>query len=143
MAVTISLYDHSAKRFADGSNSTSDTYKLMLCSAATFTAANTTLASITKTELTNGNGYTTGGATLSGVTVTQTGNDAAFDANDASWTASGGSIGPAAYAILYNSTDTNSPPVAFIDFGSSKTAGDGTDFKVIWNASGIVTFTVA
>ena len=143
MAVTISLYDHTAKRFADGSNSTSGTYKLMLCSAATFTAANTTLASITKTELTNGNGYTTGGATLSGVTVTQTGNDAAFDANDASWTASGGSIGAAAYAILYNDTDTNDPPVAFIDFGANQTAGDGTDFKVIWNASGIVTFTVA
>lgn len=143
MAVTISLYDHTAKRFADGSNSTSDTYKLMLCSAATFTAANTTLASITKTELTNGNGYTTGGATLSGVVVNQTGNDAAFDANDVTFTASGGSIGPAAYAILYNSTDANSPPVAFIDFGGNQTAGDGTDFKVIWNASGIVTFTVA
>jgi hypothetical protein len=38
VAVTISLYDHTAKRFADGANSTSDTYKLMLCSAATFTA---------------------------------------------------------------------------------------------------------
>ena len=143
MAVTISLYDHSAKRFADGSNSTSDTYKLMLCSTATFTAANTTLASITKTELTNGNGYTTGGATLASVTVTQTGNDAAFDASDVTFTASGGSIGPAAYAILYNDTDTNDPPVAFIDFGGNQTAGDGTDFKVIWNASGIVTFTVA
>ena len=143
MAVTISLYDHTAKRFADGSNSTSDTYKLMLCSAATFTAANTTLASITKTELSNGNGYTTGGATLSGVTVTQTGNDAAFDANDVTFTASGGSIGPAAYAILYNDTDTNSPPVAFIDMDGNQTAGVGTDFKVIWNASGIVTFTVA
>ncbi|NBN87548.1 MAG: hypothetical protein EBV32_00415 [Proteobacteria bacterium] len=143
MAVTISLYDHTAKRFADGSNSTSDTYKLMLCSAATFSGANTTLAGITKTELSTANGYTAGGATLSGVTVTQTGNDAAFDANDVTFTASGGTIGPAAAAILYNSTDSGSPPVAFVDFGGNQSAGDGTDFKVIWNASGIVTFTVA
>jgi len=115
----------------------------MLCSAATFSGANTTLAGITKTELSSGNGYTTGGATLSGVTVTQTGNDAAFDATDVTWTASGGTLGPAAYAILYNDTDANDPPVAFVDFGGNQSAGDGTDFKVIWNASGIVTFTVA
>lgn len=143
MAVTISLYEHTAKRFVDGSNSTSDTYKLMLCSAATFSGANTTLAGITKTELSTANGYTAGGATLSGVTVTQTGNDAAFDATDVTWTASGGTLGPAAYAILYNDTDANDPPVAFVDFGGNQSAGDGTDFKVIWNASGIVTFTVA
>lgn len=143
MAVTISLYDHTAKRFADGSNSTSDTYKLMLCSAATFTASDTTLAGITKTELSTGNGYTAGGASLTGVTVTQSGNDAAFDAADVTWSASGGTIGPAAKAILYNDTDANDPPVALIDFGGNQSAGDGTDFKVIWNASGIVTFTVA
>lgn len=143
MAITISLYDHSAKKLVDGSFSTSDTYKVMLCSSATFSAANTTVASITKTELSNGNGYTTGGATLSGVTVTQTGNDAAFDANDTSWSASGGTIGPAAAAIIYNDTDANDPPLAFIDFGVNQSAGDGTQFLLSWNASGIVTFTVS
>lgn len=143
MPLSLSLYDHSAKRFVDGSNSTTDTYKLMLCSAATFTSSNTTLASVTKTELANGNGYVTGGASLTNVVVTQTANDAYFDADDVTFTASGGSIGPASYAILYNSTDSGQPPVAFLDFGASKTAGDGTDFKVIWSASGIVSFTVA
>lgn len=114
----------------------------MLCTSATFTAANTTLASVTKTEVANGNGYTTNGATLANVAITQSGNDAKFDADDVTWTASGGSI-VASYGILYNDTDTDDPPVAFIDFDGSQTAGDGTDFKVIWNASGIVTFTVA
>lgn len=143
MAVTISLYNHTAKLFADGSNAVADTYKVMLCTAATFNAANTTLAGVTKTEVASGNGYTTGGATLANVTVsTVTTNDAVFDADDATWTASGGSI-TASYAILYNATDANSPPLAFVDFGGSQTAGDTTQLKVVWNASGIVSFTVA
>lgn len=142
MPVTISLYDHTAKRFADGSNAVGDTYKLKLLTAATFSAAHTTLAATGGTEVANANGYTTGGATLGSVVVNQTGNDAAFDAADVTWSASGGAI-TASYGIIYNDTDTNDPPVAFIDMGGSQTAGDGTDFKVIWNASGIVTFTVA
>lgn len=143
MAVTVSLYNHTAKRFADGSNAVGDTYKVLLATSATFSAANTTLAGITYTEVANGNGYTTGGVTLTNVAVTTvTTNDAMFDADDASWTASGGSI-TASYGILYNSTDANSPPVAFIDFGGSQSAGDGTQFKIVWNASGLFTFTVA
>lgn len=143
MAVSISLYNHTAKLFADGSNAAADTYKVMLCTAATFSAANTTLAGVTKTEVANGNGYTTGGATLANVAVTTvTTNDAKFDADDVTWTASGGAI-TASYAIIYNDTDANDPPLAFIDFGQSESAGTTTDFKIVWNASGIFTFTVA
>lgn len=143
MAVTISLYNHTAKLFADGSNAAADTYKVKLYSSATFTASDTTLAGITGTEATAGTGYTAGGQALTGVAVTTvTTNDAKFDANDVVWTASGGSI-TASYAVIYNDTDANDPPLAFIDFGGSQSAGDTTDFKVVWNASGIFTFTVA
>jgi hypothetical protein len=142
MAVTVSLYNHTAARFGSGANAVGDTYKVMLCTAATFDATNTTLAGITKTEVANANGYTTGGATLANVAVTTvTTNDAKFDADDASWSASGGSI-TASYAILYNDTDTDDPPVAFIDFGTSESAGAGTNFLIVWNASGIFTWTV-
>jgi len=143
MAVTISLYDHTAKLFADGSNAAGDTYKLKLYATATFTAADTTLAGVTGTEATTGTGYTAGGQTLANVAVTTvTTNDAKFDADDVTWTASGGSI-DAAYGIIYNDTDTNDPPIAFIDLDGTQSAGDGTDFKVVWNANGIFTFTVA
>jgi hypothetical protein len=143
VAVTISLYNHTAARFADGSNAVGDTYKVKLLTAATFDATHTTLAGTGGTEATTGTGYTAGGVALTGVAVTTvTTNDAKFDANDASWTASGGSI-TASYAILYNDTDANDPPVAFINFDGSQSAGDGTDFKIVWNASGIFTFTVA
>lgn len=143
MAVTISLYNHTAKLFAEGSNIPGDVYKVMLCTAATFTASDTTLAGVTKTETTGATGYTTGGQALANVAVTTvTTNDAKFDADDLTWTASGGSI-TASYALIYNDTDANDPPIAFIDFGQSESAGDGTDFKIVWNASGIFTFTVA
>ena len=143
MAITISLYNHTAKLFADGSNAAGDTYKVALYTAATFDATNTTLAGVSKTEVAGSFGYTTGGQALAGLAVTTvTTNDAKFDANDLTWTASGGAI-TASYAILYNDTDANDPPVAFIDFGASESAGDGTEFKIIWNASGIFTFTVA
>jgi hypothetical protein len=143
MAVTISLYNHTARLFADGSNAVADTYKVALYTAATFNAADTTLAGVTKTEASTGTGYTAGGQNLSGVSVaTVTTNDARFDANDVVWTASGGSI-TASYAIIYNDTDANDPPLAFIDFGASQSAGDTTDFKIVWNANGIFTFTVA
>lgn len=143
MPATISLYNHTARRFADGSNVAGDTYKLKLLSAATFDATHATLAETGGTEASTGTGYTAGGQSLTNVVIeTVTTNDARFDADDLTWTASGGSL-TASYGILYNDTDANDPPVAFIDFGGSQSAGDGTDFKVVWNASGIVTFTVA
>jgi hypothetical protein len=143
VAVTISLYNHTARQFADGSFAAGDTYKLMLCTSATFSAADTTLAGITKTEIAGSFGYTTGGKALTGIAVTTTTtNDAKFAADDVTWSASGGSIA-AAFGILYNDTDTNDPPVAFINFGGTETAGSGTDFRVIWDASGIFTWTVA
>jgi len=143
MAVTISLYNHTAKLFAEGSNAAADTYKIKLYSAATFDAADATLAGITGTEATTGTGYTAGGQALANVAVTTvTTNDAKFDADDVTWTASGGAIS-AAYGVIYNDTDTDDPPLAFIDFDGTQEAGDTTEFKVVWNANGIFTFTVA
>ena len=142
MAVTISLYNHTAARFASGANAVGDTYKVKLLTAATFDAAHTTLAATGGTEASN-TGYTAGGATLANVAVTTvTTNDAKFDADDVTWTATGAAL-EAAYAIIYNDSDADDPPVAFIDFGATEGAGDGTDFKIVWNASGIFTFTVA
>ena len=56
------------------------------------------------------------------------------------WTASGGSIA-AAKALIYADSLTNKDPVAYIDFGGTQTAPDGTDFKIVWSANGIVSFT--
>lgn len=143
MAITISLYNHTAKRFASGENASGDAYKLKLYASTAFDAAATTLASVTGEEATAGTGYTAGGNSLTNVTVTTvTTNDSKFDADDVVWTATGGPI-TASFGVLYNDTDASDPPLAFINFDGSQSAGDGTDFKVVWNASGIFTFTVA
>jgi hypothetical protein len=143
MAVTVSIFDHTALRFANGTNAAADTYKVALYTSATYLASATTLAGVTKTEVAAGNGYTTTGATVSGVAITQvTTNDAKFDANDVSWSVPAAGSLAAAYAILYNDTDANDPPVLFIDFDGTVTTTDGGIFQIIWNANGIVTFTV-
>jgi hypothetical protein len=143
MPVTVSPFDHNAQRFASGANASTDTYRVALYTSATFLASATTLAGITKTEVASGNGYTTAGASLTSVAITQvTTNDAKFDANDVSWTVPAGGSLTASYGILYNDTDTNDPPLLFIDFGGSQTVTDGGIFQIIWDANGIFTFTV-
>lgn len=143
MAPTISLYNHTTRLFGNGTFAEGHTYKVKLLTAATFDATDVTLAETGGTEVTNANGYTTGGATLTGVAVTTvTTDDAKFDANDAVWSATGSGIS-ASFAILYDDTVTNDPPVAFINFDGTESAGAGTDFIIQWNASGIVTFTKA
>lgn len=142
MPATISLYNHTARLFANGTNAAGSTYKVKLLTTAAFDATHTTLAATGGTEVSNANGYATGGAALSGVGVsTVTTNDAVFDASDVSWSASGGAI-TASFAILYNFSATDSPPLAFIDFGGSTSAASGTDFTIVWDAGGIFTFTV-
>ncbi len=145
MAVTIRLYDHTPLRFINGANAASDTYIINLYSALTFTSTDATKAAAETgaTQLSTANGYTQDTKALTGMAITATGspaNDVKLDADDVSWTASGGDIGPARYALVYNNTDTDKPPVAFIDFGENKTAGSGTPFNITWHTNGIITW---
>lgn len=140
MAETITLYDHTINRFASGANAASDTYKLILCTALTINTTHTQLSQITYTEVANGNGYTTGGATLQGVNFAQANTtDSRFDADDVQWTAGSSSLS-ATHALLVNTTDANSPPVAAINFDGTKTTPANSLFTVRWNADGIVRF---
>jgi hypothetical protein len=139
---TIQLYDHTVTRFVTGDNTDADTYKVMLCSAATFNATHTTLAAITKTEITASD-YTAGGATLTNVALaTANTNDAKFDADDITWTVSTGTL-TAAYGILYNDTDAGDPPLAFLNFGGNRSVTAPNTFSILWNANGIVLFNYA
>ena len=144
MPVTISLYNHTASKFADGSFAVGDTYTINLYTVLSFDATATTKAAAESgaTQVSTAFGYTQDAKNLASVAVNiVTTNDANFDAADVQWTASGGAIA-AAKALIYNNTDANDPPVAYIDFDGSQSAGDGTTFNIVWSASGIVTFTV-
>lgn len=80
-------------------------------------------------EIAGGNGYTTGGEDVQN-TLSETAGTATVSGTDIVWTASGGSIGPFQYAVLYNDTQTSpaDPLVAWWDYGSAVTLLVGETF---------------
>ena len=141
MAVTINRYDQFPEYFGDnGIDLDTDTFKLELYNSShVFTAANNDRADISANAVATANGYTNPGQNLASVTWVNSSGTITFDAADVTWTASGGSIA-ADDGVIYS--DTSTMPAAdllaySIDFDGTQSAGDGTDFKVTWNASGI------
>ena len=108
----------------------SDTLKVMLTNTAPV-ATNTVFANLT--EITAGNGYTATGNAASFTSGAQTsGTFKLVLADPATWTASGGSIGPFRYAVLYNDTPTSpaDPLIGWWDYGSAVTLAVGETFTV-------------
>lgn len=116
----------------------SDTLKVMLTNTAPV-ATNSTKANIT--EISAGNGYTAGGNTASVTSSAQTSGTYKLVLGDpATWTASGGSIGPFRYAVLYNDTATNKELIGWWDYGSSITLAAGESFAVDFDpTTGVLT----
>ena len=113
---------------------TQHTLKVALTNTAPNVSTHNVLADIT--EISGGNGYTSGGADTqndgseSSGTLTVT-------AVDIVWTASGGTIGPFRYAVLYNDTPTSpaDPLIGYWDYTSSITLQIGETFTVDFGAS--------
>jgi len=143
MAYSVTLFDHTVIRFLQGLNSASDVYKINLYSAFTLDPSATTKAAAETgaTQLPTSHGYSQDSKALTNVAVEAfTTNDGRFAADNVSWSASGGDIGPASYAMIYNDTDANKPPLLLISFGEAKTANDTTPFNIVWNSNGIILF---
>jgi len=138
MAVTVSFFNKFIEHVGKANiNLLSDTFKIKLVNNYTFDATDENLADIGSVEISNGNGYTTGGASLSNITWAFNTSYTKWDADDVTWTASGGTIGVADGAILYDDTASGDKLVCYIDFGQDESAGDGTDFKITFNSNGI------
>ena len=105
-----------------GHNLGSDTLKLLLTNSAPV-ATNTQKTDLT--EISAGNGYTAGGVTLTQTSSAQTSGTYKLVIQDETLTASGGSIGPFQYAVVYNDTATNDELIAWFDRGSALTLADG------------------
>ena len=116
---------------------TNDTLKVMLSNTAPNVATHAVKADAS--EIAAGNGYVAGGAdtqndgTRNLGTVSVTGVDVV-------WTATGGSIGPFRYVILYNDTPATDPLIGYWDFGQSITLLNTVPFTVDFGA---FMFTVA
>jgi hypothetical protein len=108
-----------------------DTLKLYLSNATPSASADVVKADLA--EISGGNGYTAGGHT-----ITITGSCTySLVGNDVTITASGGSIGPFQYVVLYNDTPTSpaDPLIAWWDYGSALTLNSGESLTIDFGSS--------
>lgn len=110
---------------------TTHVLKVMLTNTTPNISSNQVLGDLT--EIGTGHGYSAGGATVGTITGSQTGGTTTvIGGTDPQFTASGGTIGPFRYAVLYNSTPTSplKPLICYWDYGSSLTLNSGENFTV-------------
>jgi hypothetical protein len=109
-------------------NLQSDTLKIMLTNTAPL-ATNAVKADIT--ELAAGNGYVAGGTAVTITSSAQAAGLYKLVGNDVLVvTASGGTVGPFRYAVLYNSTPAAGNLIGWWDYGSALTLNGGETFTV-------------
>lgn len=97
----------------------SDVLKVALTNSAPV-VGNTQLSNITEISYTNCSART--------ITITSSAQTAGLYKlilADLTLTASGGSVGPFRYVVIYNDTATNKELIGWIDYGSSQTLGAG------------------
>lgn len=143
---TLTTFDDLAEQIGKAvHNFSTHTFKLVLCAAANApVASNTVLANLT--QISNGGGYTGGaggGYTLTGVGYTETSGTATLAITSPfTITASGGSVGPFRYLVIYNDTATSPADalVGWLDYGSDVTLADGESLAIT-SASGVLTVT--
>ena len=111
-----------------------DTLKVMLTNTAPV-ATNTFFANLT--EIAAGNGYTAGGTQATISSSSQTSGTYKLVLADVVFTASGGTIGPFRYAVLYNDTPISpaDPLIGWWDYGSAVTLNAGETFTVDFDAT--------
>lgn len=137
---TFTFFDEFKKYIGDGTiDLDTHTFKIALTNSAPTTGTNTVLADIT--QITAANGYSSGGNTLATVTWAETGAGTGiwqYTSADNVFTASGGSIGPFRYVVLYDDTPTSpaDPLVGLLDYGSNVTVTNGNTFTVDVGANG-------
>jgi len=134
MSSTFNKYNCFVENLAEKvHNLASDTLKIALTNTAP-DASDAVLADIA--EISSGNGYTAGGNQTVQSSSSQTGGTYTLvSADPATWTASGGSIGPFRYAVLYNATPAGGAVIGYWDYGASITLNVGETFTVDLGAS--------
>lgn len=116
-----------------GHNLDTNTLNVLLTNDAPSASLDAVRADLTS-ELATGNGYTLGGADIQNAT-SRTGGTTSVTAVDVTFTASGGSVGPFRYAVVFNDTHASDALVGFYDYGSAVTLADGESFTIDFGAS--------
>lgn len=118
-------------------NFSTDVFKVALVDTLPVVATDDTWSDVSANEVAAGNGYVAGGQALDNITSAETGGVATIDGDNEVITASGGSIGPFQYVVLYNDTATNKDLVCLWDLGSSQSISSGQSLNLNFAALGI------
>lgn len=113
----------------------SDTLKIALSNTAPSASDTGFLPGSSHPPPANTNGYTAGGSALTVTSSAQTSGTYKLVANDLTFTASGGTLGPFRYVILYNDTAASDELIGYWDYGSSITLADTETFTVDFSAT--------
>lgn len=116
-------------------NFSSHTLKLALTNTAPNAATHAVLADITQIAATGG--YVSGGFTVDSVTWSLSGGVASLANADEIITASGGTMGPMRWVVLYNATAAGGPLIGYWDYASSFSLNSGESFTVDFGATTI------
>lgn len=142
MALTAKVFpEFQQNALSKGSNLSSDSLKVALFSAYTYSASHATMTAVKAagTEAT-GAGYTAGGQALTSVTLGTSGNVTTLGASNPAWASS---TITASFAVFYDAaggTDATNIPVCYWDFGGPQSSSSGA-FTLAVNVSGLLTAT--
>lgn len=135
MAIISTLSNHYKKELMDGNiDFGSDTFRMILMdnTFAFDRDSHATYSDVSADELSSGNGYALSGELLISGELTED------DANDrgrmtwgnATWTASGGDIGPTGAAVIIDFTSADDTVVGCIDYGADYTIATGSSLQL-------------
>lgn len=112
----------------------SDQLVVALCAAANApVATNGVLADLTQISYTNLSGVNPRNITTS--SSSQSSGTYSLVLTDLVLTASGGTVGPFRYVVIYNDTATNDELIAYYDYGSDVTLADTETFTIDFGAT--------
>lgn len=141
------FYDYPRKAGLGNYNNSTNTFKVALLTD-TYASVSQTLTDpvlTSFTEVTPGGNYSAGGITLTTVTWTRAGAVTKLDADDLSLLKNASNPANARTALVYNDTvaDNAYSVVDLTTDGTTPLDLVNNDLNITWNASGIITATVA
>lgn len=118
-------------------NLSADTFFVQFLNTAPNAATNAVETDL-PADLSTAGGYTAGGVTCGTATgSSQTGGTYKLTIADKVFTASGGSVGPFRYVVLFNNTATNKDLIGYYDYGvGGVTLADTETFTINFDDSG-------
>jgi hypothetical protein len=142
MTVTTNLYNKFIQNVGSGIiNLETDTFKVALVGPGyTFDPASELYSQIPG-GLPQANGYNYGGSNLVNPTFTYQSTGTKWSADNLAFSATGGDIGPALGAVIYDVTAGNKL-CCYINFGTPQTITSGNHLLLYFSTDGIVKFSI-